>query len=109
MLPAFNARNNSATKPSTTKRPTQKSRAAVFFIVFPKNLVAVFCVKDCALHDVHEPVNRIATQKRRGPARSSQLNISAVSRKSSPSTASEPYTTVFVVARETPSGVGWAS
>src|SRR5471032_606713 len=62
MLPAFNARNNSATKPSTTKRPTQKSRAAVFFIVFPKNLVAVFCVKDCAPHNVHEPVNGIATQ-----------------------------------------------
>ena len=39
--------------------PEVESR--VFFIVFPKNLVAVFCVKDCALHNVHEPVSRIAT------------------------------------------------
>ena len=36
-------------------------------------------------------------------------NISAVSRKSSPSTASEETTTVRVVARATPSGVGLAS
>jgi hypothetical protein len=35
-------------------------------------------------------------------------NISAVSRKSSPSTANAPLTTVRVVARETPSGVGYA-
>ena len=36
------------------------------------------------------------------------LNISAVRMKSSPSTASEATTTVRVVARETPSGVGCA-
>ena len=35
--------------------------------------------------------------------------FSAVSRKSNPSTASEAYTTVRVVARATPSGVGFAS
>jgi hypothetical protein len=40
---------------------------------------------------------------------SSALNIMAVRRKSSPSTASDAVTTVRVVARDTPSGVGWAS
>ena len=37
------------------------------------------------------------------------LNIDAVIRKSSPSTASEAITTVRVVARYTPSGVGLAT
>ena len=35
-----------------------------------------------------------------------KLNIQAVSKKSSPSTAKEATTTVRVVARDTPSGVG---
>ena len=37
------------------------------------------------------------------------MNIKVVSKKSSPSTASDATTTVRVVARETPSGVGCAS
>ena len=37
------------------------------------------------------------------------LNIMAVRMKSSPNTANEATTTVLVVARETPSGVGCAS
>jgi hypothetical protein len=37
------------------------------------------------------------------------LNIMAVRMKSKPNTAKEATTTVRVVARDTPSGVGWAS
>lgn len=48
----------------------------------------------------------LATKRRINPLY--KLNISAVSQKSSPNTAKDASTTVRVVARETPSGVGWA-
>ena len=37
------------------------------------------------------------------------LNIKVVNKKSNPKTASDATTTVRVVARDTPSGVGWDS
>ena len=76
------AKNTPATTPSMTNRPTQKS-----FL-------------DCCMVDFSLCRGRLRPRQ--------ILNIRAVRMKPSPSTANEATTTVRVVARETPSGVGLA-
>ena len=76
MFPALSAKNNKATKPVMTNNPTQKSNE--FFFIFETLSLLLIYVE----------------------------NITAVNKKSNAKTANEEMTTVLVVAKDTPSGVG---
>src|SRR5207245_4480379 len=113
-LPAFNAKNTSAAAPSTTNSPTHKSNdfrcINHYFLTIGKRGHAPASNLNSGSISKNTPfyATTICDRKRYQP-QYHLLNINAVSRKSSHNTVSEAITTVRVVARATPSGVGRAS
>ena len=104
MLPALSARKTSAAAPSKTNKPTHTSNVLRCIHCHPKNQSEA---RDEVRYGLALIISDAISDAISDYA--AQLNISAVSRKSNPNTISEAITTVRVVARETPSGVGLAS